>query len=109
MTIATIETPKKFNAHFTFTGVHTTDPRLEGLDNETLDRVVTEAVTIKKYEQGEIGFSEVAEILGFEHSSEAMEWLNSKGVNTWRKDPPEIEEEAQKNVAELLDILPNKK
>lgn len=107
MTTATIETPKKFNAHFTFTGVHTTDPRLDGLDNETLDRLMTEAVTIKKYEQGEIGFSEVAEILGFEYTSAAMEWLNNKGVNTWRG-TPETDKITEEGMELLEKLIPHK-
>ncbi len=47
---------------------------------ENLDRVALEAMSIEGYRTGKLSLGEVANILGFETTIAALEWLGTRGV-----------------------------
>lgn len=77
---------------------------IQDMTPEEQQQAIQEGLIIRGYRAGKLSMGEVAEILGLTYV-EALEWFAQRGIPTWQKFPPELEDAAKENLRKLAKRL----
>ncbi len=69
---------------------------IQEMEHDEIQRTVKEALVIRGYAKGDLSMGEVAEILGMNYV-DAHNWMNSQGIATTKRLPPDLREATCKN------------